>query len=74
MPFNSFSYKGSRVSNDRNHVLDLSTWTRMYVKNRLYDRNRKVRSYTLFFRPDGILPTNGFIREKIKPIPIKKTI
>jgi hypothetical protein len=45
----------------------------MYVGSRLYDRGRKVRSYTPFFRPDGILPANEFTREKVKPIPIGET-
>jgi len=56
--------------NDGNYVLDLLTGTRLYVRSRLYDRGRKVRSYMPFFRPDGILPANGFTREKVEPIPI----
>jgi hypothetical protein len=70
MPFSSFSYKGLRILNDRNHMLDLSAGTRLHLRSQLYNRGRKVRSYTLFFRLNGILPTNGFIREKIELIPI----
>ena len=68
MSFNSFLNEGSRVLNNGNHVLDLPTGIRLYVKNRLYNRGRKVRSCALFFRPNGILPTNGLIREKVKSI------
>jgi hypothetical protein len=46
----------------------------MHVKSRLYDRDRKVRNYTPFFKLDGILPVNGFIREKTEPIPVRKII
>jgi hypothetical protein len=74
MPFNSFSYKKPRDLNDRNHILNLSAGIRLYLRSRLYNRGRKVRSYTSFFKPDGILPTDGLIKEKIKPILIKEII
>jgi hypothetical protein len=74
MPFNSFSNKGLRVLNNGNHMLDLPTGTRLYVRSRLHNGSKKVRSYTPFFRPNGILPVNGLIREKIKPILIGKTV
>jgi hypothetical protein len=54
-------------------VLDLSIGIRIYVRSRLHDRDKKIRNYTLFFRPDGILLTNGFIKKTIKPISIRKT-
>jgi hypothetical protein len=54
-------------------MLDLPTKIRLYVESRLHDKNKKVRNYTPFFKSDGILPANGLIREKVKPIPIKKT-
>jgi len=60
--------------NHKNHVLNLPTGTRVYVKSRLYDRDRKIRSYTLFFRPDGTLPTDGPTKEKTKSIPARKII
>jgi hypothetical protein len=50
-------------------MLDLFTETRVYLASRLHDEGRKVRSYTLFFRLNGILPANGLTREKVKPIP-----
>jgi hypothetical protein len=59
--------------NDRNHVLDLSTGIRMHIKSRLYDKDRKIRNYALFFRLDGTLPTNGLTRKTTEPIPAKKT-
>jgi hypothetical protein len=59
--------------NNESHVLDLFTGIRIHVGSRLHDRGRKIRNYTLFFRPDGILPTNGFIREKAELISIRKT-
>jgi hypothetical protein len=72
MPFSNFSYKELRNLNDGNYILDLFAGTRLYTRSRLRNRDRKVRSCTLFFRLDGILPVNGLIREKIKPIPIGK--
>jgi hypothetical protein len=54
-------------------VLDLSTGIKIYVGSRLYDKDKKIRSCTLFFKPDGTLSTDGLIREKVEPIPIKKT-
>jgi hypothetical protein len=59
--------------NNGNHMLDLSTGTKIYVRSRLHDGDRKIRSNTPFFRPDGVLPINGLIKKKIKPVPIKKT-
>jgi hypothetical protein len=44
----------------------------MYVGSRLRDRSRKIRNYTLFFRPDGILPADELTREEIEPILIKE--
>jgi hypothetical protein len=72
--FNNFLNKESRILNNENHVLDLSTGIRLYVKSRLYNGDRKIRSNTLFFRSDGILPIDGFTREKVKPIPIGETV
>jgi hypothetical protein len=66
--------KELRNLNNGNYVLDLPTGTRLYLDSRLYYRGRKIRSYTLFFRLDGTLPTDGFIREKVKPISIKETV
>jgi hypothetical protein len=71
---NNFSYEKSRILNDRNHILDLLTGTKLRVRDRLYDRDRKVRSGMLFFRLNGILPANGFIRKKTEPIPAEKII
>jgi hypothetical protein len=68
----SFLNKELRNLNNGNHVLNLLTGTRLYLGSRLYYRDRKIRSCTSFFRPDGTLFTDGFIREKVKPIPIKK--
>ena len=70
MSFNSSLNEELRNLNSGSHVLDLPTGTRLYVKSRLHDGGRKVRSNTLFFRLNGILPTNGLIRKKIKPISI----
>jgi hypothetical protein len=70
---NNSSNKKSRNLDDKNHVLDLPTGTRLYVKGQLYNKNKEIRSYTLFFRSDGILPANGLTKKKIKPIPIKET-
>jgi hypothetical protein len=61
-----------RNLNHKNYVLNLPTGTRIYVKNRLYDRNRKIRNYTLFFRLDKILPANGLTKKKTEPISAKK--
>jgi hypothetical protein len=74
MSLNDFQDLKRRNPNYENHVLDLFTGTRMYVRSRLHDRDKKIRSYTLFFKSDGILPANGFIREKTEPIPVKKII
>jgi hypothetical protein len=69
---NSFLNKKLRNLNNGNHVLDLPTGIRLYLNNRLYDRDREIRSDTLFFRLDGILPANGLIKKKVKPIPTEK--
>jgi hypothetical protein len=74
MSFDSFLNKKLRNPNDGNHVLDLLTGTRLYLGSRLYYKSRKVRSCTLFFRPDRTLPTNGFIKEKVKPVPTREII
>jgi hypothetical protein len=71
---NSSLNKKLRNLNDRNYVLDLPTGIRLYLNSRLYYRDRKIRSGTSFFKPDGILPTDGFIREKVEPIPIGKIV
>jgi hypothetical protein len=70
----NFSYKESRVLNDRNYILNLPTGIRLYVRNRLHDRDRKIRSDTLFFRLNEILPADGLIKKKTKPIPAEKII
>jgi hypothetical protein len=46
----------------------------MYVKSRLHDKDRKIRNYILFFRPNGILPVNKFTEKKTKPVPAGKII
>jgi hypothetical protein len=74
MPLSDFSYEGPRVSNNRNHILDLLTGTKLYVRDRLHDRGKKVRSDTPFFRPNGVLPANRLIRKKTEPISVKKII
>jgi hypothetical protein len=43
------------------------------VGSRLYNKNKVIRSYTLFFRLNGILLTNGLIKKTIKSIPTGKT-
>jgi hypothetical protein len=72
MPPNNFPGLKRKDLNNESHVLDLFIEVRMYVKNRLYDRNRKIRSCTSFFKLDKTLLINGFIKETIKPIPIKE--
>jgi hypothetical protein len=69
---NSSSNKKSRNPNNESHVLDLPTGTKLYVGSRLHDKNRKIRSDTLFFRPNGILPANGLTKKKVKSILIKQ--
>jgi hypothetical protein len=73
MPPNDFPGLKRRDLNNKSHILDLSTGIKMHVRSRLHDKNRKIRNYTLFFRLDGTLPTDRFIKKKAKPIPIKKT-
>jgi hypothetical protein len=72
--FNSSSYKKSRDLNDRNYVLNLPIRIKICVRSRLHNGNKKIRSGTLFFRLNGILPANGLIKEKVKPIPTKEII
>jgi hypothetical protein len=72
MPLNNFSYKELRDLNDRNYVLDLPIRIKVCVRSRLHNGSKKVRSDTLFFRSNEILPANGFTKEKVKPIPIGK--
>jgi len=72
MSSNSFLNKKSRNLNNKNHVLDLPTGTRLYLDSRLHDRDREIRSGTPFFRPNRILPVNGLTKEKVKPIPIRE--
>jgi hypothetical protein len=73
MSLNDSKNTGREHLNDRNHVLDLPTGIKMHMGSRLYDRDKKIRSYTPFFKLDGILPTNGLTKETTKPIPTKKT-
>jgi hypothetical protein len=54
--------------NYENHVLDLLTRARMYVRSRLYDKNRKICNHTPFFRPDRVLPANGSTEKTGEPI------
>jgi hypothetical protein len=63
-----------RNLNYKNYVLNLFIGTRMYVKSRLYDKNRKIRNYMSFFRLNGILPADGLIKEKTELIPAEKII
>jgi hypothetical protein len=52
-------------------MLDLSTGTRIYLGSRLYDKNGKVRTGTLFFKLNGVLPADGSAGKKIKSILIE---
>jgi hypothetical protein len=54
-------------------MLDLSTGTRIYVRSRLYNKNKKIRSYTPFFRLDETLLTNGLTKKTAEPISIRET-
>jgi hypothetical protein len=71
-PSDSQSLK-RRDLNDKSHVLNLPTGAKIYVRSRLYNKNRKIRSYTLFFRLDGILSTNRLIKKTIEPVSTEKT-
>jgi hypothetical protein len=62
-----------RDLNNKNHVLNLSTGTRMYIKRRLHNRDRKIYSYTPFFRLDGVLPADGFAGKTSESILTKST-
>jgi hypothetical protein len=53
-------------------VLNLPTGIKIYVRSRLHDKDRKVRSYTPFFRPDGILPADGLTKKETEPIPTEE--
>ena len=55
-------------------MLDLFTGIRIYLASRLHDGNKKVRSYTLFFRLNGALPADGSAETTVKSIPIKPTV
>jgi hypothetical protein len=46
----------------------------MYVGSRLYDKSRKICSYTSFFRLDEVLPANESAGKKSKPISIESAI
>jgi hypothetical protein len=72
MSFNNSLNTESRNPNDRNHILDLPIRIRLYVRSRLYNRNKEVRNCTSFFRLNRTLSINGLTREKIKSIPIGK--
>jgi hypothetical protein len=74
MPPNDSQSSGQRDLNNKNHMLDLSTGTRIYVRSRLHDKGKKIRNYTPFFRPDGTLPTDGLIKKTTEPIPIKRRL
>jgi hypothetical protein len=52
-------------------MLDLFTRTRVYLRTRLYDKNREIRSYTLFFKLNGTLFINEFTEKVIKLISLK---
>jgi hypothetical protein len=52
-------------------MLDLPIGTKVYLVSRLYDGNRKVRNYTLFFRLNGALPADGFAGTTVESISIK---
>jgi hypothetical protein len=73
MPPNNSQSQERKNPNNGSHMLDLSTGTKIYVESRLHDRSRKIRNYTLFFRPDETLPTNGLTKKTAEPISIKKT-
>jgi hypothetical protein len=72
MPPSGFSYKRLRVLNDGNHILDLPTGIRLYVRGRLHDKGRKIRSGTSFFRPNRALPADGLTKTKTEQIPVRK--
>jgi hypothetical protein len=63
-----------RNLNYKNHVLDLFTRAKVYVKNRLYDRGRKICNYTSFFKSDGILPANESAGKTGESIPTESII
>jgi hypothetical protein len=73
MPFGNSQDEGQYNPNYKDYLLDLPTGTGLYVGSRLYNKGKKVRSCTSFFRPNGILPINGLIRKKVKSILIEKT-
>jgi hypothetical protein len=73
MSLNDFQGLKRGDPNYKGHVLDLFIRIKIYVESRLHDKGRKIRSYTLFFRPDGILLTDGLIKETTEPIPTKET-
>jgi hypothetical protein len=73
MPFGNSQNERQHNLNNGNYLLDLPTGIRLYVGSRLHNKDRKVRSYTPFFRLNGTLPTNGLTGKEIKSIPIGKT-
>jgi hypothetical protein len=72
MPSDNFSYKELRDLNDRNYILDLSAGIRLHLRNRLHDRDRKVRSGTPFFRLNRILPADESAGTTVKSISTKQ--
>jgi hypothetical protein len=50
-------------------VLNLLTGAKMHVESRLHNRDKKIRSGTLFFRSDEILPADESTGTTAKPIP-----
>jgi hypothetical protein len=73
MPPSNSQDPGRKNLNHGNHILDLPTGTKIHLRNRLYNKGKKVRSCAPFFRLNGILPTDGLTKETPKPIPIGKT-
>jgi hypothetical protein len=55
-------------------MLNLSTWSGMYLRGRLFNRDREIRSHTPFFRLNGTLPIDGLIKETIEPVLVRKTV
>jgi hypothetical protein len=56
-----------------NHMLDLSTRTKMYLRGQLHDKSRTIRNYTSFFKPNGALPADGFAEKTVKSILTEST-
>jgi hypothetical protein len=66
--------KGRKYSNDGNHMLDLSTGIRVYLRGQLCDRRRKVYGCALFFKLNGALPADGFAGKTVESLLIKLII